>query len=257
VQVSDRRTSTQHSGLHLLGVLGAALLIGSIVYLALWQLTTRAGWLAVAEYWRLFWRGWLGTIGLASTALVASVLIGLLLALGRRSRWLPVRALCLVHVELIRGTPLLSQILILYYGVFHLAGLEHAFTASLVILANFAGAYVSEIIRGGIESVGASQLESARAIGLTPAQTYRHVIFPQALRHTLPALAGQFASLIKDSSLLKIIGFEELTQNAEQVAAFTFSNLESYVPLAIGYLLLTLPISLWSRWLEQRNHFQT
>ena len=73
----------------------------------------------------------------------------------------------------------------------------------------------------------------------------------------LPPLAGQFASLIKDSSLLSIIGFEELTQNAQQVASVTFSNLESYVPLAIGYLLLTLPISLWSRWLERRSHFET
>jgi polar amino acid transport system permease protein len=73
----------------------------------------------------------------------------------------------------------------------------------------------------------------------------------------LPPLAGQFASLIKDSSLLSIIGFEEITQNAQQVASFTFSNLESYVPLALGYLVLTLPISLWSRWLERRAHFET
>ncbi len=239
------------------GVAGAALLIGFIVYAALWRLTTQAGWESVAGYWRLFWGGWLGTLWLASKALVTSTLIGLLLAFGRRAAWVPLRALCTVHVELVRGTPLLTQILILYYGVFHLAGLESRTLASLLILSNFAGAYLSEIIRGGIESVGASQLESARAIGLTTAQTYRFVIYPQALRHTLPALAGQFASLIKDSSLLSIIGVEELTQNAQQVASFSFSTLESYVPLALGYLVLTLPISLWSRWLEKRAHFQT
>jgi polar amino acid transport system permease protein len=239
------------------GVAGAALLIGFVVYAALWRLTDRAGWEAVAGYWRLFWMGWLGTLGLASAALITSTLFGLLLAFGRRAPWLPVRALCTVHVEVIRGTPLLTQILILYYGVFHLAGLENRTLASLLILSNFAGAYLSEIIRGGIESVGASQLESARAIGLTSAQTYRFVIFPQALRQVLPPLAGQFASLIKDSSLLSIIGVEELTQNAQQVASFSFSTLESYVPLAFGYLVLTLPISLWSRWLEKRAHFQT
>jgi polar amino acid transport system permease protein len=160
-------------------------------------------------------------------------------------------------VELIRGTPLLAQILIFYYGIFHLVGLENRFIASVLILSNFAAAYISEIIRSGIGSVGASQLESARAIGLTNVQTYRYVIGPQALRQVLPPMAGQFASLIKDSSLLSIIGFEELTQNAQQVASFTFSSLESYVPLALGYVILTLPISLWTRWLEQRSHFET
>ncbi|MEO8352747.1 MAG: amino acid ABC transporter permease [Chthoniobacteraceae bacterium] len=235
----------------------AILLPSFIIYLALWQLTSRAGWESVWNYRELFWRGWRGTIFIASGSLVFSIVIGLLLALGRRAPWLPVRAICIVHVELIRGTPLLAQILILYYGVFHLVRLENQIAASLLILSNFAGAYISEIIRAGIESVGRSQWESARAIGLTTAQTYRYVVLPQALRQALPPLAGQFASLIKDSSLLSIIGVEELTQNAQQVASFSFSYLESYLPLAIGYLVLTLPISLWTRWLERRHHFET
>lgn len=239
------------------GLSGAALLVALLIYGVLWRLTSREGWESVGAYSQLFWRGWLWTLGIASAALVVSLLFGLGLAFGRRAPWLPVRALCTVHVELIRGTPLLTQILILYYGIFHLAGLENRFVASVLILSNFTGAYLSEIIRGGIESVGASQLESARAIGLTTPQTYRFVIFPQALRTILPPLAGQFASLIKDSSLLSIIGVEELTLNAQQVASFSFSTLESYVPLAVGYLVLTLPISLWSRWLERRTHFQT
>jgi polar amino acid transport system permease protein len=83
------------------------------------------------------------------------------------------------------------------------------------------------------------------------------VIFPQALRQTLPPLAGQFASLIKDSSLLSIIAINEFTLNAQEVNAFTYSTLESYLPLAIGYLVLTLPISLWARRLEARMHYET
>jgi polar amino acid transport system permease protein len=236
---------------------GAVLFVGFVIYVALYQLTTRSGWSAVANFRELFWRGWLGTVGLAAGALVLSVIFGCLLAIGRRAAWLPVRALCAVHVEIIRGTPLLAQILILYYGVFHLVRLENRTVASLLILANFAGAYISEIVRAGIESVGRSQWDSARAIGLTVAQTYRHIVFPQALRQSLPPLAGQFASLVKDSSLLSIIGVEELTQNAQQAASFTFSNLESYLPLALGYLVLTLPISLWTRWLERRVAYQT
>lgn len=242
---------------HALSLAGAVLLIGFIVYLALWRLTSREGWSGVWEYRELFWSGMRGTLKLASAALVVSTLFGLALALGRRSRWLPLRALCTVHVEIIRGTPLLAQILILYYGVFHLVKLEDRWISSVLILSNFAGAYISEILRAGIEGVGKSQLESARAIGLTNAQTYRYVIFPQALRQVLPPLAGQFASLIKDSSLLSIISLEELTLNTQQVASFTYGSLESYAPLAAGYLALTLPISLWSRWLEQRARFET
>jgi polar amino acid transport system permease protein len=254
---TNMHRSTHSTRAAMLHYAGAVLFVGGIVYVALYQLTTRAGWAAVANYRALFWRGGLGTIGLAAGALVFSILFGGVLTLGRRARWLPVRALCTVHVELIRGTPLLAQILILYYGVFHLVRLENRTVASLLILANFAGAYISEIMRSGIESVGRSQWDSARAIGLTTAQTYQHVVFPQALRQSLPPLAGQFASLVKDSSLLSIIGVEELTQNAQQVASFTFSSLESYLPLALGYLLLTLPISLWTRWLERRLAYQT
>jgi polar amino acid transport system permease protein len=105
--------------------------------------------------------------------------------------------------------------------------------------------------------VGLSQLESARAIGLTTAQTYLYVIFPQAFRQTLPPLAGQFASLIKDSSLLMILGISEFTFSAQQAASATFSNLECYLPLAAGYLILTVPISLLSRALEKRFRYET
>ena len=99
--------------------------------------------------------------------------------------------------------------------------------------------------------------ESARAIGLTTAQTYQYVIFPQALRQSLPPLAGQFASLVKDSSLLSIIGLAEFTYTAQQVNSATYSTLESYLPLAVGYLILTLPISLWTNTLGRKLRYET
>ena len=92
---------------------------------------------------------------------------------------------------------------------------------------------------------------------MTRAQTYRLVVLPQALRHILPPLAGQFVSLVKDSSLLSVIGIGEFTLQAQQVNSLTYSTLESYLPLALGYLVLTLPLSLWSRSLERRMHFDT
>ena len=153
--------------------------------------------------------------------------------------------------------PLLVLILVLFYVVADALNITDRFLVGVVVLSLFAGAYIAEIIRAGIESVGASQRESARAIGLTTAQTYQYIIFPQALRQALPPLAGQFASLVKDSSLLSTIGLAEFTYTAQQVNSATYSTLESYLPLAVGYLILTLPISLWTNTLGRNIRYET
>lgn len=218
---------------------------------------SRAGWESVWKYRDVFWHGWLLTIGISVLSLFLSTLIGILVALARRSRILPLKAAAILYVEVIRGTPLLAQILFFFYVVANGVGLQDRLAAGITILSLFSGAYLAEMIRAGIESVPASQLESARAIGFTMPQTYRHVIAPQALRQILPPLAGQFASLIKDSSLLSIIGIGEFTLDAQQVNSATYRTLESYLPLAIGYLLLTLPVSLLSKLLEKRLRYET
>lgn len=212
---------------------------------------------AVWTYRQKFVTGWLVTIAVSLGALIGSVVLGTGAALARRSRFLLLRQAATLYVELVRGTPLLVQILLLYYIVGDALGLENRYAAGVAILALFGGAYLAEIVRAGIEGVGASQWESARAVGLTAAQTYRFVVAPQALRQMLPPLAGQFASLIKDSSLLSVIAVDELTKNAREVNAFTYATLESYLPLAVGYLVLTLPLSLWTRRLEERFRYET
>jgi polar amino acid transport system permease protein len=214
-------------------------------------------WAAIWQYRQKFWQGWLMTVAISAAALLVSLVIGVLAALARRSALLPLRYAAVLYVETVRGTPLLVQILILFYVVANAFGLENRYIVGVLALSLFAGAYLSEMIRSGIESIRDSQLESARAIGLTRAQTYRYVIFPQVVRQLIPPLTGQFASIIKDSSLLSIIAVSEFTLNAQEVNAFTYSTLESYLPLAVGYLLLTLPISLASRILERRFHYAT
>lgn len=209
------------------------------------------------SYRAVFWRGWLLTIGISAAALALSTTFGLLLALARRSSVLLLRSAATLYVELIRGAPFLVLILVGYYVVFDHLHLTSRFAAGVLLLSAFSAAYIAEMIRAGIESVGSSQLDSARAIGLTTRQTYRFVIFPQALRQTLPPLAGQFASLIKDSSLLSIIGLSEFTYAAGQVNSATYSTLAAYSPLLVGYLLLTIPISLAARWLEHRVRYDT
>jgi polar amino acid transport system permease protein len=209
------------------------------------------------KYRQAFWTGWLVTVKLSAVALLLSTVIGLAAAMAKRSKFLPVRYTAIVYIETIRGIPLLVLLLFLYYGVFNAVGFDHRLSAGVLILSLFSGAYIAEILRAGIESVGHSQWESARAIGLTNTQTYTYIVCPQALKHSTPALAGQFASLIKDSSLLSILGIAEFTFTAQQVNSATLSTLECYLPLSIGYLILTVPLSLWSKKLENALRYET
>ena len=232
-----------------------ALLTAAVFSFAFSQLHYGWNWAAIWQYRQKFMQGWLMTVAISASALLVSLIIGLLTALARRSAFLPLRYSAALYVETIRGTPLLVQILILFYVVANAFGIENRYLVGILALSLFAGAYLSEMIRAGIESIRDSQLESARAIGLTRVQTYRYVIFPQVVRQLIPPLTGQFASIIKDSSLLSIIAVNEFTLNAQEVNAFTYSTLESYLPLAVGYLLLTLPISLVSRIMERKFHY--
>jgi polar amino acid transport system permease protein len=235
-----------------------AVLLGAFSLLS-WALlaSTTSNWGAIWKYRHAFWQGWLLTVALSLVSLVLSTLIGLVAALARRSSLLLIRYISTSYIECVRGMPLLVLILVLFYVVANALNITDRFLVGVVVLSLFAGAYIAEIIRAGIESVGESQRESARAIGLTTGQTYRYVIFPQALRQVLPPLAGQFASIVKDSSLLSIIGLAEFTYTAQQVNSATYSTLESYLPLAAGYLILTLPISLWTNTLGKRIRYET
>ena len=247
------------SAAKVLNVMLALVILIGVVWVSLVRLNYNWGWEAVWGYRVELFNGWLLTLGISLSALVMSIVVGFVLALFQRSFLLPLRYFAKVLVEVVRCTPLLVLILVVWYGfggVFQI-GNQYRLIAGILILALFEGAYISEIMRAGIESIGKTQIESARAIGLTRGQTYRYVIVPQAFRQTLPPLVGQLVSLIKDSSLLSLISIQELTQAAQQVNSLTVSTLETYLPLAVGYLILTIPISLWARWLERQFHYET
>lgn len=235
----------------------ALLLVSGVLVVAFLTLDQHWQWAGVASRWRLYLAGWLNTLAIAAIALPLSCVLGLAFALARRAAFLPLRYAVQICVELTRGAPLLVQIYLYFYVFAQVLHLDNRYILGPVILATFTGAYISELIRAGIESIGRSQLESARAIGLTTAQTYRHVIFPQAIRQILPGLAGQFVSLVKDSSLLSIIAINEFTQAGTNVASYTAAPFESHLPLALGYLIITIPISLWTQRLEKRARFET
>ena len=214
-------------------------------------------WSAVWDYREKFVQGWLVTVALSLAALVCSTVVGSLAAAMLRSGNTLLEAAARVYVELIRGTPLLVQLLIGFYVVATAVGLENRYVAGVLLLSLFSGAYMADIFRGGLDAIPRAQIDSGRAIGLTPWQSLRLVVLPQAVRLVLPAVAGQLVSLVKDSSLLSVIAISEFTLNAQEVNSFTYSTLESYLPLAAGYLLLTLPLSGLARWLEHRFRYET
>lgn len=232
-------------------------LFAALVAIAFSRVGYAWNWGGVWEYRQKLLLGFGVTVALSLASLVASTLVGMLTAvlLGSNNAFL--EAAGRVYVELIRGTPLLVQLLIGFYVVASAVGLDNRYVVGVLLLSLFSGAYMAEIFRGGLAAIPQTQRDSARAIGLTPWQSLRLVILPQAIRLVLPAVAGQFVSLIKDSSLLSVIAVSEFTLAAQEVNSFTYSTLESYLPLAAGYLVLTLPLSALSRVLERRYRYES
>jgi polar amino acid transport system permease protein len=243
-----------HEGVRGLVVL---LVLSFFFYLAFSRLGYHWNWDSVWKYRALFFHGWVMTLGLSLAAMAASLVLGTASALAARSRFPWLRVLSALYVGLVRGTPLLVQILILWFVIAPLIHFENLTLSGILALAFFSGAYLSEIFRAALGGVAESQWESARAIGLTPPQIYRHVVLPQALRLCLPPMTGQFVSLIKDSSLLCVLSINELTFQVRQISAYTYSSFESYLPLALGYLLLTIPLAWFARRMERRFQYET
>ncbi len=233
----------------------------TLLGVALWYCVTRTGVpLNFALLWQFRYRIWLGfatTVGISAASLVVSLLLGFLAAVWSRSRLLVASFLCKMYVQFIRGTPLITQIFLFFYIVGTALGVESRFWAGVIILSVFEGAYISEIIRGGLQSVDQTQLEAAAAVGLTRGQTMRLVVLPQLFTRILPALAGQSASIIKDSSLLSMIAVIEMTQTFREISSTTFALFVCYIFLGLLYLCLTMPLSLLTQRLEMRYRYET
>lgn len=195
----------------------------------------------VEEYTPFFISGALLTVKLSVIAIAAGFFIGLFLALARISskKYLSIPAVC--FIESIRGTPLLLQILITYFGVIPLIMRKpDGVLAAVIALSINAGAYIAETIRGGILATNPGQMEAASALGLSHFQAMRYVILPQAIRSVIPALGNSFVSLIKDSSLASVIATPELMYWANAANAQYYRVWETFITTAVIYLFLTL-----------------
>jgi polar amino acid transport system permease protein len=203
--------------------------------------------------WRLgplMWGLWT-TMWLSAVSSVMALLIGLITGLCRISKNLTLRGLAVIYVEFIRGTPLLVQIFIAYFFIGTVFNLNRN-VAGVGALGIFAGAYVAEIVRAGIQSIGRGQMEAARSLGMSVLQSMTHIILPQALKRILPPLAGQFISLIKDSSLVSVIAITDLTKSGREIITSTFATFEVWLTVAAMYLVVTSLLSQLVFYMERR-----
>ncbi|GAB4182436.1 MAG: amino acid ABC transporter permease [Geothermobacteraceae bacterium] len=191
------------------------------------------------------------TLWLSACASVLALIIGLLTGLARISQNYTLRGLATIYVEFIRGTPLLVQIFIAYFFVGTVFNLNRN-VAGIGALAIFAGAYVAEIVRAGIQSISRGQMEAARSLGMNKLQAMVHIILPQAFKRILPPLAGQFISLIKDSSLVSVIAITDLTKSGREIITSTFATFEIWLTVAAMYLVVTSLLSQLVFYMERR-----
>jgi polar amino acid transport system permease protein len=195
--------------------------------------------------------GFVLTLKISATATIFGIIIGTIVGIARLSKEPVTRGLSLAYVELIRNTPLLVQIYIIYFFVGSMLRLS-AFAAGTAALSIFAGAYVGEIVRAGIQSIHKGQMEAARSLGMPYSKAMRFIILPQAFKRIIPPLAGQFISLIKDSSLVSVIALADLMFQGQQAVARTYYAFEVYFTVAFLYLVMTFALSMATQYIERR-----
>ena len=190
--------------------------------------------------WIYFWHGLEVTIVLTILALFFGFLLGVLISMLRTSSSKFCQKIANLYVTIIRGTPLLVQLLIMYYVIFaEYRAMPKIIVAAVAFSLN-SGAYISEIIRGGIESVSSGQKEAARSLGLSEFCTQLYVVMPQALKNSLPSLIGEGISLFKETSIVGWIGLGDIMRGADDIRSLTATAFESLVAAAIIYLAITI-----------------
>ena len=224
---------------------------------------------------RLKWSGLEVTIGITGVSFFFIMLVGLIGGLGRISKNPLLKGIASIYVEIIRGIPMLVQLMFIYYASpivireigLRLAGVWPALSAKLVGikidpfvaavlgLTICYGAYMSEIFRAGIESIAKGQMEAARSLGMSYFQAMRHVILPQAVRVILPPVGNEFVALLKDSSLVSVVAVADMTRRGREFMASTFLALETWLMVALLYLVMTLFLSRVVSYIEERTSY--
>lgn len=193
------------------------------------------------------------TILLTLASVGIGVVIGLVTALMKMSRLKVLSYIATTYIEIVRGTPILVQLFIIFYGLPQLLGFTiPEFIAAVVALAFNSGAYVSEIIRAGIQAVDRGQTEAAYSLGMNSSMTMRYIVIPQAVKNILPALVNEFITLIKESSVVSVIGISELMRKANAIQSITYRPFEPLITVAFVYFIMTFSLSKFMGRIERR-----
>lgn len=208
------------------------------------------------QHWDYWWPQFVPaiwvTLGITVLAYILAVVLGMLLALGKMSRIMPLRVFCISYIEFMRGVPALAILFLLYFGLTPLGIILDAFWAGVIGLGLSMGGYIAEVFRAGLQAVHRGQREASLAIGMTPGQTFRYIVFPQALRIILPPLLNMLIVLLKDSSLCALIAAPELLLTAKDLASESFLPMHLYLLVGVMYFALAWPMSLVTRRVEVR-----
>lgn len=207
----------------------------------------------MVKYLPLLFQASLITIQLTVLAVFFGTIIGLLSALGKMSQNLALRWFFISYIEFIRGTPLLVQLFLGYFGVGGLLGQsQNMFWTAVIVCSINSGAYIAEIFRAGIQSIDKGQSEAARSLGMSQFKSFRYIILPQAFKRVIPPLGNEFITMLKDTSLVALIGMTELFRQGQLIVARNYAAFEIYLTVALIYFVLTLPISRWVVYMERK-----
>ncbi|SHG88463.1 amino acid ABC transporter permease [Ornithinibacillus halophilus] len=199
----------------------------------------------------LFLNGLWKTLQLSVASLIVAFFIGLFFAILKISKIKPLQWIADAYIWIVRGTPLIVQIFVLFYGLVEIM-LIPMFWAGVAGLAFHNGAYIAEIIRGSIQSIDKGQTEAGRSLGMTAGKTMRRIVLPQAFRRATPSLGNQFIIGVKDSSLVSFIGFQELFGVASSEGSNHFDYLTYFLVVAVYYLIIVLALTLIVRYIEKK-----
>jgi len=208
--------------------------------------------LMLDSFWPMLWAGLRGTIPLSLASFAIGLAIALLMALLRLSRNVVLSGLARFYISIIRGTPLLVQLFVIFYGLPAVGLTIDPFPAAIIAFSLNVGGYAAEVIRAAILSVPRGQWEAAHTVGLSPRKTLTRIILPQAARVSVPPLSNTFISLVKDSSLASLILVSELFRQAQNIAAFSYEFMAVYLEAALIYWLFCLVLSFGQNALEKR-----
>lgn len=208
------------------------------------------------QYYRVIINGWFTTLTISAVSLVLALFVGLLLYIMHQSRFKVLYYLSEIHKTIIFGTPLVVIAIIAYYYIGNAFGIRSKFWIGVFTLALYIGAYIADLYKGAIESIHVNQWQTAKMFGFTKYQTYRYIVFPQVITTILPPLAGQFAMTIKSSALLAYMATDEFLNAIQTVMSISFRIPEGLMVVTVGYLILTIPLILLVRFLENKLNYK-